>query len=68
MTNLKTKLFIKNQLMQLKAKVVTKKLEYKSFLDTAYNFSLRATSTRDAIDIYKSRISALENEKEFTNV
>ena len=68
MTNQKTKKFIKGQIMRLRAKLRIKKLEHKSFLDSAYNFSLRANVCKDAISYYNNRIFCLENEEEYNHV
>jgi len=68
MTNQKTKKFIKGQIMRLRAKVRTKEQEQKVFLDSAYNFSLRANVCKDAISYYNNRIFCLENEEEYPHV
>ena len=68
MTNQKTKKFIKGQIMRLRAKVRTKEQEQKVFLDSAYNFTVRANVCKDAISYYKNRIFCLENEEEFCHV
>jgi|TARA_E500000331_G_C17039019_1_gene618657 hypothetical protein len=60
-----TKKFIKNQVLRLRAKVRTKKEELKIFLDSAYNFSVRANDCRDAINVYENRIYTLRNEDEY---
>ena len=65
MTNNKTKKFIKGQIMRLTAKLKIKRLERKSFLDTAFNFSQRANICQGAISYYENRIFALENEEEY---
>ena len=68
MTNSKTKKFIKSQIMQLTAKLKIKRLERKTFLDTAFNFTERANVCQGAISYYENRIYALENEREYNNV
>lgn len=68
MTNSKTKKFIKSQIMQLTAKLKIKRLERKTFLDTAFNFSQRANICQGAISYYEDRITNLENEEEYNNV
>ena len=68
MTNSKTKKFIKSQIMRLTAKLKIKRLERKSFLDTAFNFSERANVCQGAIAYYESRIYTLENEEELSRV
>ena len=68
MTNQKTKKFIKGQIMRLRAKIQIKKQEQKVFLDSAYNFSMRANVCKDAISYYNNRIFCLENEEELTRV
>tara|TARA_B100001287_G_scaffold145544_1_gene122525 strand:+ start:1121 stop:1327 length:207 start_codon:yes stop_codon:yes gene_type:complete len=68
MTNQKTKKFIKGQIMRLRAKLRIKKLERKSFLDSAFNFSQRANVCSGAISYYENRIFCLENEEEFRRV
>ena len=65
MTNNKTKKFIKGQIMRLTAKLKIKRLERKSFLDTAFNFSQRANICQGAISYYENRIFALENEEDY---
>lgn len=68
MTNSKTKKFIKSQIMRLTAKLKIKRLERKTFLDTAFNFTERANVCQGAISYYEDRIYALENEEEYNNV
>ena len=68
MTNQKTKKFIKGQIMRLRAKIRIKKQEQKVFLDSAYNFSMRANVCGDAISYYNNRIFCLENEEELKRV
>ena len=68
MTNQKTKKFIKGQIMRLRAKLRIKKLERKTFLDSAFNFSQRANVCSGAISYYENRIFCLENEEEFRHV
>lgn len=65
MTNSKTQKFIKSQIMRLTAKLKIKRLERKSFLDTAFNFSERANVCQGAILYYENRITNLENEEEY---
>ena len=65
MTNNKTQKFIKSQIMQLRNKIRNKKEELKVFLDTSYNFSMRANVCKDAILYYENRITNLENEEEY---
>jgi len=54
--------------MRLRAKLRIKKLERKSFLDSAFNFSQRANVCSGAISYYENRIFCLENEEEFRRV
>ena len=68
MTNQKTKKFIKGQIMRLRAIIRIKKQEQKVFLDSAYNFSIRANVCEDAISYYNNRIFCLENEEELSRV
>lgn len=68
MTNSKTQKFIKSQIMRLTAKLKIKRLERKTFLDTAFNFTERANVCQGAISYYEDRIYALENEEEYNNV
>ena len=68
MTNQKTKKFIKGQIMRLQAKLRIKKLEHKSFIDSAFNFSERANICNGAITYYENRIICLENEEEYPHV
>lgn len=68
MTNSKTQKFIKSQIMRLTAKLKIKRLERKTFLDSAFNFSQRANVCQGAISYYENRIYTLENEEELTRV
>jgi hypothetical protein len=54
--------------MRLTAKLKIKRLERKTFLDTAFNFSERANVCQGAISYYEDRITNLENEEEYNNV
>ena len=51
--------------MQLRNKIRNKKEELKVFLDTSYNFSMRANVCKEAISYYEGRITTLENEEEY---
>ena len=68
MTNSKTQKFIKSQIMRLNAKLKIKRLERKTFLDTAFNLTERANVCQGAISYYEDRIYALENEEKYNNV
>ena len=54
--------------MRLRAKLRIKKLERKTFLDSAFNFSQRANVCSGAISYYENRIFCLENEEEYPHV
>lgn len=62
---IKLKLFVKNQLIRLKTKIKSKKLERQVYLDSAETFSNHLHLVNEHIGILKNQVFKLENEEEY---
>ncbi len=61
----KLTLFIKRQLIRLKAKIKAKKLERQIYLDSAETFSNHLHHVNEHLGILKDRVYKLEHEDEY---
>ncbi len=62
---IKLKLFVKNQLIQLKTKIKSKKLERQIYLDSAETFSKHLHLVNEHLGILNDQVFKLENEDEY---
>ena len=65
MTNSKTKMFIKREVVKLRKKIRILKEEQKIFYELAFRFTNKISRVKNDISVYQNRINTLINEDEY---
>ena len=65
MTNSKTKMFIKREVVKLRKKIRILKEEQKIFYELAFRFTNKISKVKNDISVYENRIINLMNEDEY---
>jgi len=65
MTNSKTKMFIKREVVKLRKKIRILKEEQKIFYELAFRFTNKISQVKNDISIYENQVNTLINEDEY---